>query len=221
MKVKILSQTGLYSIKARSKHRAHIWGFLLVIKVILDDVWTREALDRLTFNLPGCTTLVVSRSKLAKPEATYDVEEYFITNTEPIKFWEFMSQLLEGLGYERLVLPIISHHLKAKEDLGYVPFKSSREGFRDGDGLRTIFRHTHETSLVPQNTKPRSDPSPLKEEKDVAGRKRDRDEEHKALRGESKHDTRKRETQEESSSSSPRKQSSLLSASDQKISPVP
>ncbi|KAF3529291.1 hypothetical protein DY000_02036691 [Brassica cretica] len=42
--------------------------------VILDDVWTREALDHLTSNLPGCTTLVVSRSKLADPSATYDVE---------------------------------------------------------------------------------------------------------------------------------------------------
>ncbi|KAF2617533.1 hypothetical protein F2Q68_00041965 [Brassica cretica] len=29
------------------------------------------------------------------------VKAYFITNMEPIKFWEFMSQLLEGLGYER------------------------------------------------------------------------------------------------------------------------
>ncbi|KFK32519.1 hypothetical protein AALP_AA6G253500 [Arabis alpina] len=28
-------------------------------------------------------------------------QAYFITNMEPIKFWEFMSQLLEGLGYER------------------------------------------------------------------------------------------------------------------------
>ncbi|VVA92697.1 unnamed protein product [Arabis nemorensis] len=28
-------------------------------------------------------------------------QAYFITNTEPVKFWEFMSQLLEGLGYER------------------------------------------------------------------------------------------------------------------------
>ncbi|PUZ40746.1 hypothetical protein GQ55_9G448000 [Panicum hallii var. hallii] len=26
---------------------------------------------------------------------------YFITNMEPIKFWEFMSLILEGLGYER------------------------------------------------------------------------------------------------------------------------
>eukprot|EP01018_Ginkgo_biloba_P015074 Gb_04517 [translate_table: standard] len=39
---------------------------------------------------------------------------YFITNMEPIKFWEFMSLILEGLGYERpqiripakLVMPI-------------------------------------------------------------------------------------------------------------------
>ncbi|KAJ0251995.1 Powdery mildew resistance protein [Hirschfeldia incana] len=42
--------------------------------VILDDVWTRKDLDHLTSNLPGCTTLVVSRSKLAEPNATYDVE---------------------------------------------------------------------------------------------------------------------------------------------------
>ncbi|CAH8254770.1 unnamed protein product [Arabidopsis lyrata] len=28
-------------------------------------------------------------------------QAYFITNMEPIKFWEFMSQLLEGLGYAR------------------------------------------------------------------------------------------------------------------------
>ncbi|CAF2316932.1 hypothetical protein BRARA_J00535 [Brassica rapa] len=28
-------------------------------------------------------------------------QAYFITNMEPIKFWEFMSLLLEGLGYDR------------------------------------------------------------------------------------------------------------------------
>ncbi|KAG9440234.1 hypothetical protein H6P81_020399 [Aristolochia fimbriata] len=28
-------------------------------------------------------------------------QAYLITNTEPIKFWEFMSLILEGLGYER------------------------------------------------------------------------------------------------------------------------
>ncbi|XP_020600113.1 3beta-hydroxysteroid-dehydrogenase/decarboxylase-like isoform X2 [Phalaenopsis equestris] len=28
-------------------------------------------------------------------------QAYFITNVEPIKFWEFMSLILEGLGYER------------------------------------------------------------------------------------------------------------------------
>ncbi|CAO2834188.1 unnamed protein product [Amaranthus hypochondriacus] len=28
-------------------------------------------------------------------------QAYFITNMEPIKFWEFMSHILEGLGYER------------------------------------------------------------------------------------------------------------------------
>lgn len=28
-------------------------------------------------------------------------QAYFITNMEPIKFWEFVAQILEGLGYER------------------------------------------------------------------------------------------------------------------------
>ncbi|XP_006279735.2 putative disease resistance protein At5g47280 [Capsella rubella] len=43
--------------------------------VILDDVWTRESLEQLMFeNFPGTTTLVVSRSKLAGPRMTYDVE---------------------------------------------------------------------------------------------------------------------------------------------------
>lgn len=75
--------------------RAHIWGFLTGCEgvnnvpdwtlqynggvktkklVILDDVWTRKALDSLISNLPSCTILVVSRSKLADPNATYDVE---------------------------------------------------------------------------------------------------------------------------------------------------
>ncbi|KAF8115254.1 hypothetical protein N665_0029s0092 [Sinapis alba] len=42
--------------------------------VILDDVWTRESLDKLMPKIPGITTLVVSRSKLADPKTTYDVE---------------------------------------------------------------------------------------------------------------------------------------------------
>ncbi|VVB05431.1 unnamed protein product [Arabis nemorensis] len=42
--------------------------------VILDDVWTRESLDQLMFKIPGTTTLVVSRSKLADPKRTYNVE---------------------------------------------------------------------------------------------------------------------------------------------------
>ncbi|KAF8097061.1 hypothetical protein N665_0296s0042 [Sinapis alba] len=75
--------------------RTRIWGFLTGCEgvnhvpdwnlqynsgvktkklVILDDVWTRKALDSLTSNLPSCTILVVSRSKLADPNATYDVE---------------------------------------------------------------------------------------------------------------------------------------------------
>ncbi|KFK23626.1 hypothetical protein AALP_AAs65482U000100 [Arabis alpina] len=42
--------------------------------VILDDVWTRGSLDQLMFNVPGTTTLVVSRSKFADPKTTYNVE---------------------------------------------------------------------------------------------------------------------------------------------------
>ncbi|KAL1201429.1 putative disease resistance protein [Cardamine amara subsp. amara] len=72
--------------------RSLIWGFLTANEVgfgttlpesigqtqklvILDDVWTMEFLDQLMFkNIPGTTTLVVSRSKLADPITTYDVE---------------------------------------------------------------------------------------------------------------------------------------------------
>ncbi|KAG7599116.1 NB-ARC [Arabidopsis suecica] len=42
--------------------------------VILDDVWTRESLDKLLSKIRGSTTLVVSRSKLADPRTTYNVE---------------------------------------------------------------------------------------------------------------------------------------------------
>lgn len=85
--------------------RAHIWFFLSgcenpvplsniqfeggVVKtrklVILDDVWTTQALDRLTFTIPGCTTLVVSRSKLTDPNSTYDVE--VLTEVEAISLF--------------------------------------------------------------------------------------------------------------------------------------
>ncbi|KAK6137113.1 hypothetical protein DH2020_029144 [Rehmannia glutinosa] len=34
------------------------------------------------------------------------LQAFFITNMEPIKFWEFMSLILEGLGYERPKLKI-------------------------------------------------------------------------------------------------------------------
>jgi len=39
----------------------------------------------------------------ALDSAKHDVagKAYFITNMEPIKFWEFLSLILEGLGYER------------------------------------------------------------------------------------------------------------------------
>ncbi|XAR68541.1 3-beta-hydroxysteroid-4-alpha-carboxylate 3-dehydrogenase (decarboxylating) [Bertholletia excelsa] len=33
-------------------------------------------------------------------------QSYFITNLEPIKFWEFVSLILEGLGYERPIIKV-------------------------------------------------------------------------------------------------------------------
>lgn len=33
-------------------------------------------------------------------------EAYFVTNMEPIKFWEFVSLILEGLGYKRPIIKI-------------------------------------------------------------------------------------------------------------------
>ncbi|XP_015884388.1 3beta-hydroxysteroid-dehydrogenase/decarboxylase [Ziziphus jujuba] len=41
---------------------------------------------------------LASESKVAEKAAG---QAYFITNMEPIKFWEFMSLILGGLGYER------------------------------------------------------------------------------------------------------------------------
>lgn len=43
--------------------------------VVLDDVWSLSNLEPLVFNIPGCTTLVVSRFKFQTVvKATYDVE---------------------------------------------------------------------------------------------------------------------------------------------------
>lgn len=41
---------------------------------------------------------LASEGKIAEQAAG---QAYFITNMEPIKFWEFVSLILEGLGYER------------------------------------------------------------------------------------------------------------------------
>ncbi|KAG6477243.1 hypothetical protein ZIOFF_066495 [Zingiber officinale] len=54
---------------------------------------------------PGDRLLVPSLVAAAKAGKS---KAYFITNGEPIKFWEFMSLILEGLGYERpnIKLPV-------------------------------------------------------------------------------------------------------------------
>lgn len=46
------------------------------------------------------------------------VQAYFITNMEPIKFWEFMSLLLEGLGYDRYII-FITGYKKGSSPFGY------------------------------------------------------------------------------------------------------
>ncbi|KAJ3673193.1 hypothetical protein LUZ60_006567 [Juncus effusus] len=45
-----------------------------------------------------CAERTLANESTAK---TASGQAYFITNMEPIKFWEFMSLILEGLGYER------------------------------------------------------------------------------------------------------------------------
>ncbi|XP_042433629.1 3beta-hydroxysteroid-dehydrogenase/decarboxylase-like [Zingiber officinale] len=52
-----------------------------------------------------CAERTLSSEEGAKQAAG---QAYFITNGEPIKFWEFMSLILEGLGYERpnIKLPV-------------------------------------------------------------------------------------------------------------------
>lgn len=42
-------------------------------------------------------------------------QAYFITNMEPIRFWEFTSLILAGLGYERYTLS----RFMSKDDLEY------------------------------------------------------------------------------------------------------
>ncbi|KAJ4763000.1 Reticulon-like protein [Rhynchospora pubera] len=106
-------------------------------------------------------------------------QAYFITNMEPIKFWEFMSLILEGLGYERPSIKIPKYVMmpvarlveytyqvfsrygmsvpqltpsrirlltcnrtfscnKAKDQLGYEPIVSLKEGLR-----RTVESYPH------------------------------------------------------------------------------
>lgn len=49
----------------------------------------------------GCiaSSDLISISK--KKILLFNVQAFFITNLEPVKFWEFISLLLEGLGYQR------------------------------------------------------------------------------------------------------------------------
>ncbi|THF98825.1 hypothetical protein TEA_001757 [Camellia sinensis var. sinensis] len=53
-----------------------------------------------------CAERALASERIAAERAAG--QAYFITNMEPIKFWEFVSLVLEGLGYERM-----AKHLKA------------------------------------------------------------------------------------------------------------
>ncbi|RDY12678.1 3beta-hydroxysteroid-dehydrogenase/decarboxylase isoform 3, partial [Mucuna pruriens] len=63
---------------------------------------------------------------------------FFITNFEPMKFWEFLSLLLEGLGYQRPFIKLPANLLAsytrtfncmaAQKDIGYKPIVSLEEG---------------------------------------------------------------------------------------------
>jgi len=51
------------------------WKFGVHALVVLDDVWSLKVLDQLIFRVPGCKTLVVSRSKFPTVlNQTYEVE---------------------------------------------------------------------------------------------------------------------------------------------------
>lgn len=52
------------------------WKFVTRTLIILDDVWSLGVLEQLIFKIPGCKTLVVSRSKFPSSvlNCTYDLE---------------------------------------------------------------------------------------------------------------------------------------------------
>ncbi|CAL5356441.1 unnamed protein product [Camellia sinensis] len=52
-----------------------------------------------------CAERALASERIAAERAAG--QAYFITNMEPIKFWEFVSLVLEGLGYERICRPRI------------------------------------------------------------------------------------------------------------------
>lgn len=85
--------------------------------VILDDVWTRESLDKLFFKIHGSTTLVVSRSKFADSKTTYNVELLkedeamslfclcaFGENSPPSRFSNKLVKQVRSIEYKNFVL---------------------------------------------------------------------------------------------------------------------
>ncbi|KAH9727484.1 3beta-hydroxysteroid-dehydrogenase/decarboxylase isoform 3 [Citrus sinensis] len=54
---------------------------------------------------------------------------FFITNLEPIKFWDFLSIILEGLGYQRYTSRTRTFDcIAAQKHIGYSPVVSLEEG---------------------------------------------------------------------------------------------
>lgn len=54
------------------------------------------------------------------------LQAYFVTNMESIKFWEFVSLILEGLGYQRCFFIFYSFSLKNAPSCCHVYAKSQK-----------------------------------------------------------------------------------------------
>ncbi|KAI3680259.1 hypothetical protein L2E82_50484 [Cichorium intybus] len=66
------------------------------------DACTKLNVKRLIYtSSPGVVFDGINGIHNGEETLPYPLKAYFITNMEPIKFWEFMSLILVGLGYER------------------------------------------------------------------------------------------------------------------------
>lgn len=80
--------------------------------VVLDDVWSLAVLQQLTCRLPGCKTLVVSRTKLSMAlDAVYEVE--LLREDESISLFchaAFGQKTIPPTANENLVKEVVLNH---------------------------------------------------------------------------------------------------------------